>query len=82
MTRFPTERHLANWAGLAPGNNERAGKRHSGRTDKANARSNSTNKTLKNRGSHGLCNNGLIFEKHIYYRDALRFFTNIVARFS
>lgn len=31
MSRFPTERHLASWAGVCPGNNESAGKRRSGR---------------------------------------------------
>ena len=32
MTRFPTADHLTAWAGLAPGNNESAGKRRSGKT--------------------------------------------------
>lgn len=32
MSRFPTAGHLASWAGLCPGNNESAGKHHSGRT--------------------------------------------------
>ena len=36
MSRFPTAGHLAAWAGLAPGNNESAGKRKSGRTRKGN----------------------------------------------
>lgn len=36
MSRFPMARHLAAWAGLAPGNNESAGKRKSGRTRKGN----------------------------------------------
>jgi transposase len=30
MSRFPTADHLAAWAGVAPGNNESAGKRYSG----------------------------------------------------
>jgi transposase len=34
MGRFPTAAHLAAWAGLAPGNNESAGKRQSGKTRK------------------------------------------------
>jgi transposase len=34
LTRFPTARHLASWAGLCPGNDESAGKRRSGRTRK------------------------------------------------
>ena len=36
MSRFPTERHFASWAGLAPGNNESAKKRRHGRTTKGN----------------------------------------------
>lgn len=32
MTRFATPGHLSSWAGLCPGNNESAGKHHSGRT--------------------------------------------------
>ena len=34
MSRFPTHRHLASWAGLCPGNNESAGKQRSGHTRK------------------------------------------------
>jgi transposase len=36
MSRFPTANHLAAWAGVAPGNNESAGKRYSGRTRPGN----------------------------------------------
>jgi transposase len=36
MARFPTAKHLAAWAGLAPGNNESAGKRRKGRHRKGN----------------------------------------------
>lgn len=36
MNRFPTADHLAAWAGVAPGNNESAGKRRSGKTRKGN----------------------------------------------
>lgn len=36
MRRFPTARHLAAWAGLAPGNHESAGKQRTGRTRKGN----------------------------------------------
>jgi transposase len=34
MSRFPTDSHLASWAGMCPGNNESAGKRLSGKTNK------------------------------------------------
>jgi transposase len=37
MARFPTAKHLAAWAGLAPGNNESAGRRRSGRRRRGNA---------------------------------------------
>jgi transposase len=36
MSRFPTADHLASWAGLAPGNHQSGGKRHSGRTTSGN----------------------------------------------
>ena len=36
MNRFPSDAHLASWAGMAPGNNESAGKRKTGRTTKGN----------------------------------------------
>ena len=36
MSRFPSAGHLASWAGMCPGHNERAGKRKSGRTRKGN----------------------------------------------
>jgi transposase len=37
MTRFPTAAHLVSWAGVCPGNNESAGKHHSGRTRKGDS---------------------------------------------
>ena len=36
MTRFPTDKHLASWAGLCPGHHESAGKRRSGKARKGN----------------------------------------------
>lgn len=36
MSRFPTAKHAAAWAGVAPGNNESAGKRYSGKTRDGN----------------------------------------------
>jgi transposase len=34
MSRFPSDRHLASWAGLCPGNHESAGKHKTGKTRK------------------------------------------------
>lgn len=36
MSRFPSAKHLASWAGLCPGNNESGGRRRSGKTRKGN----------------------------------------------
>jgi transposase len=36
MTRFPSAKHLASWAGVCPGNRESAGKRKSGRPREGN----------------------------------------------
>lgn len=40
MERFPSDAHISRWAGVAPGNNESAGRRKTGKTTKGN-------KTLK-----------------------------------
>ena len=37
MNRFPTDSHIASWAGLCPGDHESAKKRKSGKTRKGNA---------------------------------------------
>lgn len=42
MSRFPTDGHLASWAGMSPGNNESAGKRKSGKTTGGNKHLRST----------------------------------------
>lgn len=42
MTQFPSAAHLCSWAGVAPGNNESAGKRKSGKTRKGNQKLRST----------------------------------------
>jgi transposase len=36
MNRFPSDRHLASWAGLCPGNHESAGKHRTAKTRKGN----------------------------------------------
>src|SRR5574341_1042722 len=36
MSQFPTDKHLAAWSGLAPGNHQSGGKRYSGRTRQGN----------------------------------------------
>lgn len=36
MSQFPSSKHVAAWSGVAPGNNESAGKRYSGRTKRGN----------------------------------------------
>lgn len=37
MSQFPDAAHLSSWAGVCPGNNESAGKKKSGRTQKGNS---------------------------------------------
>ena len=37
MSQFPDEAHLSSWAGVCPGNNESAGKKKSGKTQKGNS---------------------------------------------
>ena len=36
MSRFPSDRHIASWAGVCPGNKQSGGKRLSGKTTKGN----------------------------------------------
>ena len=36
MNHFPSDAHISSWSGLCPGNNESAGKRKSGKTNKGN----------------------------------------------
>jgi len=36
MNRFPSDGHIASWAGMCPGNRQSAGKRKSGKTTEGN----------------------------------------------
>ncbi len=42
MNVFPSEKHLASWVGVSPGNNESAGKKKSGRTTHGNKQAKTT----------------------------------------
>ena len=68
MSRFPTADHLAAWAGVAPGNNESAGKRRSGRTRPGN-------KALRaalNQAAHGAAHTKNTYLTAQYQRLAAR----------
>jgi len=68
MRRFPTADHLAAWAGVAPGNNESAGKRRSGKTRPGN-------KALRaalNQAAHGAAHTKNTYLSAQYRRLAAR----------
>jgi transposase len=68
MSRFPTANHLAAWAGVAPGNNESAGKRRSGKTRPGN-------KSLRaalNQAAHGAAHTKNTYLTAQYQRLAAR----------
>jgi len=68
MGRFPTADHLAAWAGVAPGNNESAGKRRSGKTRPGN-------KALRaalNQAAHGAAHTRNTYLSAQYRRLAAR----------
>ena len=52
MEQFPTEKNLASWAGICPGQNESAGKRKSGKTRKGNSQLKKTLVQCANSASH------------------------------
>lgn len=68
MTRFPSDRHLTAWAGMAPGNNESGGKQRSGKTRQGN-------KYLR-RGlvlaAHSAARKKHHYLRSLYYRLAVR----------
>ena len=65
---FPSEKHLASWAGLCPGNNESAGKQKSGRTTKGNA----WLKCILVQTAHASCRTKDTYLKSFYRRVAAR----------
>jgi transposase len=68
MSRFPTADHLASWAGVAPGNNESAGKRRSGRTTKGNR----ALRTVLNQAAHAAAKTKNTYLSALYHRLAGR----------
>jgi transposase len=52
MEQFPSEKHLAAWAGVCPSQNESAGKRKSGKTKKGNSNIKKTLVQCANSASH------------------------------
>jgi transposase len=65
---FPSERHIASWAGLCPGNNESAGKQKSGRTTKGN----NWLKSILVQTAHASCRTKDTYLKSFYRRVAAR----------
>lgn len=68
MSRFPTAAHLSVWAGVAPGNNESAGKRRSGKTRKGDR---SLGVAL-NQAAHGAAHTQNTYLAAQYHRLAAR----------
>jgi transposase len=68
MRRFASEKHLASWAGVAPGNNESGGKRRSGKTPPGNRY---LRKGLV-QGAHGASRKKDSYLKSKYHRIAAR----------
>mgnify|MGYP001127602079 FL=1 len=68
MSRFPSDRHITAWAGVAPGNNETGGKQRSGRARKGN-------RYLKRAlalAAHGAAHSKKTYLRSLYYRLAAR----------
>jgi transposase len=68
MRRFPSDKHIASWAGVAPGNNESGGKRRSGKTPPGNQY---LRKGLI-QGAHGASRKKNTYLKSKYHRIAAR----------
>jgi transposase len=68
ISLFPSERHIASWAGLSPGNNESAGKQKSGRITKGNQ----WLKSILVQTAHASCRTKGTYLKSFYRRLAAR----------
>jgi len=64
MSRFPSDRHLAAWAGMAPGNNETGGKQRSGKTRQGNRYL----RRILVLAAHGAARSKNTYLKSLYYR--------------
>jgi transposase len=68
MSRFPSDRHITAWAGVAPGNNQTGGKQRSGKTRKGN-------KYLQRAlalAAHGAARKKNCYLRSLYYRLSAR----------
>lgn len=68
MSRFPSAADLAAWAGVAPGNHERAGKRYSGKMRKGNR----TLRTVLTQAAHAAARSKATYLSAQYRRLAAR----------
>lgn len=68
MTRFPSDAHLAAWAGVAPGNNESAGRQRSGKMRPGNQ----PLRTALNQAAHGAAHTKHTYLAAQYHRLAAR----------
>ena len=64
MSRFPSDRHLTAWAGVAPGNNETGGKQRSGKTRQGNRYL----RRILVLAAHGAARTKKTYLKSLYYR--------------
>jgi transposase len=64
MTRFPSDRHLTAWAGVAPGNNESGGKQLSGKARRGNKHL----RRILTLVAHAAANTKDTYLRSLYYR--------------
>jgi transposase len=68
MSRFPSAKHLASWAGICPGNHESAGKRRSGHTRKGSR----WLRQALTEAAHGAAHTKKTYLAALYHRIAAR----------